>query len=160
VIQFLIILFLTAWAALAVTLFVAGIHTNAQISDLQQHGVPVEVTVVTCSGQLGGSGSTAAAYICKGRFVLGGQRFNDTIPGVDFRAPGTTIQLVTAKDNPGLIATSHQVRSEHTSMKQFILPTVLLVGLITLVGVVVVRRRRLLRRAADSVTCSTSVGTA
>jgi hypothetical protein len=155
VMQFLLILFLTAWAALAVTLFVAEVHTNAQISDLQQHGVPVEVTVGTCSGQLGGSGSTAAAYICKGRFSLGGQRYNDTIPGVDFRAPGTTIQLVTAKDNPGLIATSRQVRSERDSMRRFILPTALLVGLMTLVAEVVVRRGRLLQRSAYSVTGST-----
>ena len=68
-----------------------------------------------CLGVLGGSGSNAAGYSCRGTFVLDGQRYSDTIPGDTLLAPGTTVRLVTVESDPGLIATIQQVESDHTS---------------------------------------------
>jgi hypothetical protein len=133
---------LTALAAVIVTLFVIGIHQNAQITLLRQQGVPVEATVTGCRGLMGGSGSNAAGASCSGTFVLDGRRYSATIPGDTIRAPGTTIRLVTVESDPGLLATAHQVESEHASGRVFILPTVLLVVLAALVAAFALRHWR------------------
>ncbi len=133
---------LAALAAVVVSLFVAGFQQNAQISRLRQQGVPVAVTVTGCRGLLGGSGSNAAGSSCTGTFVLEGRRYSATLPGDTLRAPGTTVRLVTAETDPGLLATAHQVQSEHASWRVFLLPTVLLVLLAGLVAALAVRRRR------------------
>jgi len=65
---------LLALAALSATFFVVGASKNAQITDLREHGVPVEVTVTRCLGLLGGSGSNDAGYACRGSFTIGGHR--------------------------------------------------------------------------------------
>ena len=131
-----------ALAALSVVLIVAAVHRNAQITSLRRHGVPVEVTVTECLGALGGSGSNAAGYSCRGTFVLDGHRHLVGLPGQSLLAPGATVRLVTVKSNPGLVATSQQVETEHTSWAGLILPTVLLVVLATLMAAIAVRSRR------------------
>jgi hypothetical protein len=131
-----------ALAALSVVLLVAALHRNAQITSLRRHGVPVEVTVTDCLGALGGSGSNAAGYSCRGAFVLDGHRYLDRLPGHNLLAPGSTIRLVAVKGNPGLIATRQQVETEHPSAAGFILPTVLLVVLAALMAAIVLWGRR------------------
>jgi hypothetical protein len=134
--------FVMALAVIAATLFVAGATKNAEISNLRQHGVRVEATVQTCTGQLAGSGSNAAAYRCTGTFVLDGQRVRITIPGGALRTPGTKVLLVSTVNDPGLVATVDRVNSERTSMGVFVVPSILLLALIVLIAVVIVRRRR------------------
>ena len=131
-----------ALAAVTVALFAAAVHKNSQMTSLRQHAVPIEVTVTGCLGVLGGSGSNAAGYSCRGTFVLDGKRHAGTIPGGTLLAPGTTVRMVTVESHPGLIATIHQAESDHTSSAVFILPTVLLVILATLVTAIAVRSRR------------------
>jgi hypothetical protein len=131
-----------ALAAATVVLFAAAVHKNDQITNLRQHGVPIEVTVSRCLGVLSGSGSNAAGYSCRGTFVLDGRRHSETIPGNALLGPGTTLRLVTVKNDPALIATVHQAESEHTSRGVFILPSVLLVILAALVAAIAVRSRR------------------
>jgi hypothetical protein len=133
---------IVAVAAVTAVLFAAGVHRNAQITSLRQQGVPIEVTVTKCLGVLGGSGSNAAGYSCRGTFVLNGKRYTHTIPGDTLLAPGTTVRLVTVESAPGLIATINQAKSDRASWGVFILPTVLLVVLAVLVAAIVVRRRR------------------
>jgi hypothetical protein len=131
-----------ALAAATVVLFAAAVHKNDQITSLRQHGIPVEVTVTRCLGILGGSGSNAAGYSCRGTFVLDRHRHLVTIPGQSLLAPGATVRLVTVKSDPGLVATIQQVETERTSWVGFILPTVLLVVLATLVAATALRSRR------------------
>ena len=133
---------LTALGFAVGSLFVAGIHKNAQITLLRQHGVGVEVTVTGCRGLLGGSGSNAAGDTCRGIFVLDGRSYSDTIPGDTLRAPGTTLRLVTAESDPGLIATVHQAETDHAGWRIFLLPSVLLIVLLALVTSYVIERRR------------------
>jgi hypothetical protein len=131
-----------ALVALAAVLFGAGAHKNAQITSLRHHGVPVEVTVTKCVGLLGGSGSNSAGHTCRGSFVLDERRYSVTIPGSTLRAPGTKVRVVAAENDPGLIATVHQLENEHTSWKVFVLPTVLLVMLAAFLGLFATLRRR------------------
>ncbi len=133
---------LVALAVVAVVLLVAGIHKNAQINDLRQHGVDVNVTVTGCLGLLGGSGSNQAGYACTGTFTLGGHRYSEDIPGNALRNPGTKVSAVAVAGDPPLLDTRHTVATEHASASVFIVPVILLVVLVLLVGGLVVRRRR------------------
>lgn len=133
---------LAGLAALSAILFVAGAHKNAEITALRHHGVPVEVTVTGCLAMLSGSGSNAAGDTCHGTFELDGQRYSATIPGDALLPPGSTLRLFTAKSDPGILATAHQVRSEQASWRVFILPVALLMVLLALVTAVTIRRRR------------------
>jgi hypothetical protein len=146
VLQIVSALVVAALAVLTVTFFVSGVHRNSDISNLQQHGVTVTVTVTTCSGELGGSGSTLADYRCEGTFILDGQRHHDTIPGHAFRASGSRGSFVTAKNSPGLLATSSEVRNEKTSSSVFVLPSIFLIALI---GSIALIARRNTRRTID-----------
>jgi len=143
----IVALCLVALAVLVVVLFVAGAHRNAQVNRLHQHGVTVDVTVSGCIGLVGGSGSNAAGYSCRGSFTLMGHRYNEAIPGSTFRASGTTFKAVTVPGDPALLSPVHAVSTEHSSASVFILPSVLLVILLLLVGALVLRRRH--RGASD-----------
>jgi hypothetical protein len=138
--QFVSALLIIALATLSVTFFVSGAHRNEDVSNLQRHGTLVSVTTTTCTGELGGSGSNLADYRCEGTFTLNGRHFEDTIPGHTLRTTGSTAMFVVAKNNPGLLATSHDVRSEKSSWTVYILPFVLLVVLIALVTFLASRR--------------------
>jgi hypothetical protein len=131
-----------ALAVVAVSLTVAGVDKNAEINGLRQQGTPVAVTVTRCFGLLGGSGSNGVGNRCLGTFALDGTRYHGTIPGDALWAPGTTIRLLTIKSDPGLLATSHQVASEHASWRVFVLPMMLVVVAAALVIAIIVRRQR------------------
>ena len=136
---------LVALSVTVVIFFVGAIHKNAQIADLRAHGVPVPFTITGCLGQLGGSGSNAAGYSCRGTFSLSGHRYNEPIPGNTDHPPGTVLRAVTVPGDPSLVRTQGDLAGEHTSAKVFIFPTVLLVVLLLLVGLLLFRRRQRLR---------------
>ncbi len=142
VIRVIVALCLTGLAVAVVTLFVVGVDKNAEITGLRQQGIPVDVTVTRCTGLLGGSGSNGVGDSCYGTFVLAGKSYRSSIPGNTLHGPGTTLRLVTIKGDPGLLATVHQLQTEHASWKVFILPTVLLALLTALVIAIAVRLRR------------------
>jgi hypothetical protein len=133
---------LAALAAVAIVLFVAGADKNNQINRLRQHGVPTDMTVTTCRGLLGGSGSNAAGYACRASFTYNGRRYDVAIPGTTLLAPGATVRGVIDPDNPALVSTAGAVATEHASRRVFILPTVLVAVLVVMAGALSVRRRR------------------
>ena len=137
----IVTILLTALAALVVSLFVADAHTNAEITSLQRHGVPVEITVSGCNALLGGSGSNAAGYRCRGSFELDGHRYQETVPDDSLYAMGAKVKVIAAKNDPGLIATVHQVRTERASWRLFTVPALLLVVLIASLLAVALRRK-------------------
>lgn len=147
VLRFVFVLVALALAVLSASFFVSGLHRNANISDLQRHGVRVSVTITTCTGELGGSGSNLADFRCEGTFTLHGQRFHDTVPGSGFRATGSTVFFITARNSPSLLATMRTVRDERSSWSVFILPFILLALLIASVTIVARRRRVSVRRS-------------
>jgi len=131
---------LVTLAVLGVALFVAGANKNAQITRLREHGVAVEITVSGCQGLLGGSGSNAAGYVCRGTFRLADHEYNELIPGDTFHAPGSTLQGITVPGDPALVSTAAAVAAERASWRVFIVPAVLLAGTL-LLGAVVLRLR-------------------
>jgi hypothetical protein len=133
---------LVALVVLAVALFVAGAQKNAQITRLRQHGVAVGVTVTGCLGLLGGSGSNAAGYECRGRFTLGGHRYVEDIPGNTIRTPGTTVRAVAVPGNPPLLSTARAVAIDRASARVFIAPAILIV-VVVVVGAIALTRRHI-----------------
>jgi hypothetical protein len=132
---------LVGLAVVVVVLFVAGANKNAQIAQLRNHGVAVNVTVTGCLGLLGGSGSNAAGYACQGTFTLDGHRYRESVPGNVLRPPGTKVRAVAVPGDPPLLDTRHAVATEHMSLSVFVVPTILLVVLLLVVGALVLRRR-------------------
>lgn len=135
---------------LVVVLSVAGIHSNNQIDRLHTQGVPVTVTVTGCLGLLGGSGSNAAGYSCRGTYTLDGHRYDEALPGADFHRPGSTIASVAVPGDPALVSPVHIVDAQTSSSSVFILPAVLWFVLLVLVVWVLMRRHANRRRAASA----------
>ncbi len=132
---------LVTLAVLAVAFTVIGIHNNRQIDQLRNQGVPVDVTVTSCQGLLGGSGSNGAGYACRSTYELGGHRYNEALPGTAHHAPGTVVRAVAVPSDPTLVSPVSVVDAEHASDSVFILPAVLLVVLVAILVVLVLRRR-------------------
>lgn len=134
---------LVALTVVAVVLLVAGLHDNAQIDALRDHGRPVTVTVTGCMGLLGGSGSNGAGYACTGSFTFDGHTYREAIPGMELRNPGSHVAAVAVAGDPPLLSTRSAVASEHASAGVFLWPLVLL-GFVAagVVAVVVAARRR------------------
>jgi hypothetical protein len=136
-----LVLCLSALAAAAALLFVAGAHRNAQAARLDRSGVPVEITVTGCLGLLGGSGSNDAGYACRGTFGLGGRRYREVIPGAAFHPRGAVVRAVVVPSDPALLSTPGAAR-DHPSASVYVLPSVLVAVLASVLGALVIRRRR------------------
>jgi hypothetical protein len=142
VVHFVLALLAVALASLSFTFFVSGLHHNTNITNLQRHGVTVSVTVSTCDGELGGSGSNLADYRCVGTFTLKGHLYNSTIPGHELRAVGSTSTFLTPSNSPGLLATLREVKGEKASWSVFILPSAFLLATLATVAVLARRHSR------------------
>ncbi len=143
---------IAGWAASAAlfatagVLAIAGATKNAQITELRQHGVHVEVTVTSCRGLLGGSGSNVAGYTCTGSYVLDGARRTATLPGSTLLTAGARVVEVAATTDPGLLSSVSLVRSERPSPRVFLVPAGCFVAGV-LLGAELWRRGRASRRA-------------
>ena len=139
---------LATLAILAIIFTVVGVHTNQQDDRLHHDGVPVTFTVTGCMGLLGGSGSNAAGYACRGTYTLQGHRYNEPLPGTSFHRPGSTVAAIAVPGDPALVSPASIVATEHSSAGVFVLPAILAVILVLLVALLLVLRRR--RQAAAS----------
>jgi hypothetical protein len=133
---------LLALAVVAVILLIAGLEKNAQSDSLHKHGVPVAVTVDSCLGLLGGSGSNPAGYACKGTYTFGGHLYRQNIPGAGELRAGTVIRGIIVPTDPGLLSTPALVADQHASWRVFIAPVILLVVLALAGGALLFRHRR------------------
>jgi hypothetical protein len=141
---------LVALTVLAIVLLAAGVQKNAQISSLRGRGVVVDATVSGCLGLMGGSGSNAAGYDCRGSFALDGRRYNEALPGSSLHAPGATLRIVTVPGDPSLVATIRDVATERPSSRVFVLPAILFGALGLIVTALVLKRRGSLTARPDS----------
>jgi hypothetical protein len=136
-------------AVLAVVFTIAGFHSNDQIDRLHSQGQRVTVTVTSCLGLLGGSGSNAAGYSCRGAYTLSGHSHVEPLPGSTFYRPGTRIPALAVPDDPALVSPLTVVNAQHSSASVFILPAVL-AGVLVAILALIVWRLRLTRRADGS----------
>lgn len=133
---------LATLAIVAVVLFIAGAQKNAQISELRTEGVTIKVTVTGCMGLLGGSGSNAAGYACRGTYTFRGHRYDEAIPGNVNLIPHSTLPVVIARGEPTLVSTVEAVRREHPSWRVFIVPAVLALLVVVAIALLLVKRGR------------------
>jgi hypothetical protein len=131
---------LVTLAVLVVVFTAIGIHKNRQINNLRDHGAPVTVTITSCQGLLGGSGSNGAGYSCRGTYELSGHRYNELVPGTTFHAPGDAVPSVAVPGDPALISPVSIADSEHASNSVYVLPAVLLAILVAIVSLLMLRR--------------------
>jgi len=129
-------------AVLGVVFTVVGIDKNAQIDRLQHHGVRVAFSVTACLGLLGGSGTNAAGYTCRGTYMLSGHTYAERLPGTALHTPGSVVRAIAVPGDPALVSPVSIVEGEHTSATVFVLPAILLMVLLLLGGALVRRRRR------------------
>ncbi len=145
---------LVTLAVLAIVFTVVGIHTNQQDDRLHHDGVPVTFTVTGCLGLLGGSGSNAAGYSCRGTYTLDGNHYSGVqLPGDSFHRPGSTVAAIAVPGDPALVSPASIVATEHSSAGAFVLPGVLAAVLLLLVALLLLRRRRR-RQATGTVTAA------
>ena len=134
---------LVALAVVAVILLVSGIRKNAHDASLQNHGVPVSVTVSGCLGLLGGSGSNAAGYACKGTYTFDGRHYQQAIPGDALLHAGSVIHGVIVPGDPRLLSTPATVATQQPSWKVYIAPAILFgILVVALVVMVLASRHR------------------
>jgi hypothetical protein len=140
--QVLALVGMVTLTVLVVVFALAGAHRNSQISTLRTHGVAVDMKVVNCAVQLGGSGSNPAGYQCVGTLSVNGHRYTEPIPGITKYNQGQILHVVVVPTDPALLSTVHDLSRKHTSASVYVLPIVLFVALVLLlVGLVVERRR-------------------
>jgi hypothetical protein len=132
---------LATLAILAVVFTVVAVHTNNQDDRLHNDGVPVTFTVTGCLGLLGGSGSNAAGYSCRGTYSLEGHSYNEPLPGVAFHRPGSTVAAIAVPGDAALVSPASIVATEHSSAGAYVLPVILWVLLLLLVVLLLVLRR-------------------
>jgi hypothetical protein len=132
---------LVGLTVVAVILLVSGIQKNAHVASLRDHGVPVPVTVSGCLGLLGGSGSNAAGYACKGTYSYGGHRYQQAIPGDVLLHTGTVIRGVIVPSDPRLLSTPAAVAAQHSSWRVYIAPAILFGILVLASGALLLARR-------------------
>ena len=135
-------LVLVTLLVLTVVFTLVGIHTNQQDDRLHNDGVPVTFTVSGCLGLLGGSGSNAAGYSCRGTYTLDGRTYSEQLPGDSFHRPGSTVAAIAVAGDPALVSPASIVATEHSSSGVFVLPIILFVVLLVLVALLMVLRRR------------------
>jgi hypothetical protein len=134
---------LVTLAALAIVFTIVGIHTNQQDDRLHHDGVPVTFTVTGCLGLLGGSGSNAAGYSCRGTYVLDGKHYSGVqLPGDSFHRPGSTVASIAVPGDPALVSPASIVATEHSSAGAFVLPAVLTAVLLLLMALLLLLRSR------------------
>ena len=136
------VLLLAALIVVAVVLAVAGAQKNSQINRLRRDGVPVTITVSSCLGLLGGSGSNAAGYTCRGSFTAAGHRYTEGIPGDTLYPPGTTIRAVRVPGDPALVTPLTVLATEQASWRVYLLPAILLAAGGLLLVLLLYSRRR------------------
>lgn len=136
--------FLGLLGSVSVALAVVGADHNARIELLQRQGMAAQVTVSSCTGALGGSGSNSAGYTCRGTYALGSRRYTADIPGNVLRTPGSVLRGVVAPGDPGLLDTQSALRSQQASWHVYLAPA--LVFAVTVIGTALLVRRSRSRR--------------
>ena len=143
-------------AVTAIVLTVAGLHSNDQITRLHTQGQPVTVTVTGCLGLLGGSGSNAAGYSCRGSYQLDGHVYRSRCLVRPSTGQAPTLPSIAVPGDPALVSPVGIVNTQQASNGVFIVPIVLTVILLALIAVVL-RRNRPKRRVSPTGQVSAAV---
>lgn len=126
---------------LAVSFFSAA-NDNARIARMKSHGIPVVVSVTNCVGQIGGSGSNNAGFVCQGTYRVHGTKYHGSIGSMTtFASFGTMIHAVADPAKPSTIILATTLDHSTASDSAYLVPSVLSLVFVAVV-IVVARRRR------------------
>jgi hypothetical protein len=113
-------------AVVVVVSFISGTNDNARIERLKTHGVAVVVTVTSCAGNLGGSGSNASSYTCRGSYRVDGARYVEVIGSKSTLSPtGSSVRGVADPSRPSTVELASAVKRSSTSDSVYVVPSVL-----------------------------------
>jgi uncharacterized membrane protein len=157
--RILIGLIMATLAVLVVVFTVVGVHHNQQDDRIHHDGVPVTFSVSGCLGLLGGSGSNAAGYSCRGSYTLDGRTYRVRLPGNDFHRPGAQVPALAVPGDPTLVSPVALARTERSSAGVFLVPVILFVILVLLVALVLFDRQRHKKRGDGNETRSRPAAT-
>ncbi len=122
--------------------FIDAVNDNVRMAQLKSQGVPVVVTVTSCTGNIGGSGSNAAGYTCYGTYEVGGVRYHEVIGSKTTSSPtGSTVRGIADPSRPGTVVLASVVATSSTSDARYAIPGILAVLFIA-VTVLIIRVRR------------------
>jgi hypothetical protein len=122
--------------------FISAANDNARIDRLKTHGTPVVVTVTSCAGHIGGSGSNAAGYTCYGTYRVHGVRYQEIIGSMTRESPtGTTVRVIADPSHPSTIELASAVAASSSSDSAFVVPSIL-AALFVASSLIVGRARR------------------
>jgi hypothetical protein len=125
-------LVLAVFAAALVLSFISVASNNARIDRMKSSGIPVNVSVTGCDGNLGGSGSNGAGYTCRGVYKVGDVTYHEDIGSMTtFAATGTVVRAVADPSHRGTVELSAALATSKASGGAYVRP-----GLLTLVFVV------------------------
>jgi hypothetical protein len=143
---------LAVFAVAIVVSFISATNDNARIDRLKNHGVAVTVTVTSCVGNIGGSGSNAAGYTCSGSYSVHGVRYQEVIGSkTTLSTAGTTVRAVADPSRPSTVELASSVAMSSSSFSDYVVP-ILLAILFLLLGLALLRRYRSLSRRAAATT--------
>lgn len=136
-------IFLVVTALTIVVGFASVARDNARVDRMKHHGIAVLVTVTNCVGEIGGSGSTNAGFVCQGSYSLRGTHYHETIGSMTTLAYyGTKVHAVADPAKPSTIVLGSALRTSSASAKAFVAPGLLGVVWLALVTALVRRQRR------------------
>lgn len=135
-------------AAVLVVSLLSVTNDNARIDRMKTHGIPVTITVTSCIGNIGGSGSNSAGYTCRGDYTVGGATYREIIGSMaTFSALGTTVRGVVDPSHHGTVVLSSAVRNSSASPSRYVAPGLLGIVLVALT----LALRRVARRAENRI---------
>ncbi|HVB51954.1 MAG TPA: hypothetical protein VND89_09495 [Acidimicrobiales bacterium] len=124
---------LMVFAAVLVVSFISATNDNARIERMKTHGIAVTVTAVDCVGNIGGSGSNAAGYTCRGDYTVDATTYHEVIGSMTtFSAPGTTVHAMADPSKLSSVLLASAVRTSVSSPGAYLAPGLLAVVLIVL----------------------------
>ena len=117
---------LVGLAVLVVITTVSARGQNSRMPRLQQHGVPVTVTVTGCVGIVSGTGSTNTGFSCRGDYTLDGHAYNKVITGTSAQLEeGSTVPAIAVPGDPALLSTADAVAHSPHSSDVYVTPIIL-----------------------------------
>lgn len=133
---------LALFAVIIVVTFISATNDNARIDRLKSHGVSVVVTVTSCVGNIGGSGSNAAGYTCHGSYRVDGVRYEEIIGSKTTQSPaGTEVRAVADPNRPSTVELASAVARSTSSSSVYVVPSILALVFVVL-ALALLRRQR------------------
>jgi hypothetical protein len=131
---------LGVFAVIIAVSFISAFNDNARVDRMKNHGIAVTVTVTSCVGNIGGSGSNAAGYTCRGSYRVNGVRYVEVIGSKSTpSSAGTKVLGVVDPSRRSTVELTSAVRASSSSLSVYLVPSLLAVFFV--IGSIALRRR-------------------